>query len=192
MSTDKILIRELHHRIKNHLQFVVSLYRLKLKKYLNHDGKIMLEEAEHNIRSIGKIHEILYASNNASTIDANKYFLELVDELKKGYATNNIQINIDANIELDSEVAISCGLILNELVTNSIKYAFGTKKGIINITLHELLGNKVFTISDNGIGYNNNTQKKFGLSFVERLTVSKLNGTIEIDTQNGTVNTISW
>lgn len=193
IGTQKALIRELHHRVKNNLQFIVSLYRLKLKKHLSESGKEALTEAEQNIHSIGKIHEILYNQQNISELDAKEYFSDLVSEIKRGYPTQNIDIDIKGDTWLVVDHAIYCGLIVNELITNAIKYAFDERGGTIAVTLTEQGKRKTLIISDNGVGYDIDAPKSsFGLSLVEKLAKDELKGSISTVIDGGVRHTIEW
>lgn len=193
LVTQKILIRELHHRVKNNLQFIVSLYRLKLKKYMNDNGKTALLEAEQNIHSISKIHEILYNQQNISKLHAQEYFGDLTREIKRGYPSEHIDIQINGNIELTVDTAIYCGLILNELVTNAIKYAFADGIGQIRIDMLDNDGLKTLTVADNGIGFDiRQTRYSFGLNLVEKLTKDELKGEMTLYSNNGVSYTVVW
>ena len=194
LATHQILVRELHHRVKNNLQFIVSLYRLKLRKYLDTEGKTMLGEAEQNIRSIGKIHEILYAHQDITALDANEYFEELIAEIKRGYPHTHIEINIDAKESLLLEQAIYCGLVVNELVTNALKYAFDEQGGTIIVSLEKKQGKFILKIEDNGKGFDVNAQQNsFGISLVERLVRDELHGNASFKSSTkGTQCLIAW
>ncbi len=193
LATQKILIRELHHRVKNNLQFIVSLYRLKLKKHLDEGGKTMLTEAEQNIRSIGKIHEILYNQQNISELNAREYFEDLADEIKRGYPSEDINISIDGSMQLSIDHAIYCGLIVNELVTNAIKHAFSGKSGQINIKLGDKNGLKTLIVSDNGVGFDTqSTKRSFGLTLVEKLAKDELKGSVSTEAKDGMTHTLEW
>lgn len=194
LATHQILVRELHHRVKNNLQFIVSLYRLKLRKYLDTEGKTMLGEAEQNIRSIGKIHEILYAHQDITALDANEYFEELIAEIKRGYPHTHIEINIDAKESLLLEQAIYCGLVVNELVTNALKYAFDEQGGTILVSLEKEQGKFILKIEDNGRGFDVNAQQNsFGISLVERLVQDELHGKVSFKSSpKGTRCLITW
>lgn len=194
LETEKILIKELHHRVKNNLQFIISLYRLKLRSYLDEEGRNKLSQIEGNIYSISKIHEILYSHQNISKIDASEYLENLIKEIKRAYPKNKIKIDIHTEISLNINHAINCALIINELVTNAIKYAFDDDSGEINITYkkNEKEG-FILIISDNGKGFIKEEKKNsFGLSIVERLVKDGLRGTIEFTGNNGSFYTIKW
>lgn len=194
LERERILIRELHHRVKNNLQFIVSLYRLKLRPNLDAYGKAKLIEAEGNVRSIGKIHEILHAHQNISELTAATYIDDLIKEIKRGYTTSSVDIVIDADaVVLGIDEAIYCGLIINELVTNALKYAFEETKGHILVRLrHE---NKLYTleINDNGKGFVwEEKAVSFGLALVERLVKDELGGSLEYKQEHGSFYRITW
>lgn len=193
LNTQQILTRELHHRVKNNLQFIVSLYRLKLRPYLDPTGRKKLTEAEGNIRSIGKIHEILYAHQNISELNASEYLNDLIDEIKRGYPSSEVMIRIDSDVSLAVDQAIYCGLIVNELVTNALKYAFEENTGEIMISLEQNENEMSMSIRDNGKGFVwEKHLESFGLSLIERLIKDELHGRMEFSGENGSSYRIIW
>ena len=195
LDTQKILLRELHHRVKNNLQFIISLYRLKLRSYLDSVGKEKLKEVENNVHSMGKIHDILHSNQNISNLNSSTYFEDLIKEIKRAYPDNRVEIYIDTqNLTLNIDQAIYCGLIRNELVTNSIKYAFTEKKGDIFILLrHDETKNYILSISDSGKGFDwENKPLSFGLTLVERLVKDELKGELKYTNENGARFEIWW
>ena len=194
LDTERILIRELHHRVKNNLQFIVSLYRLKLRPSLDAIGKAKLVEAESNVRSIGKIHEILHAHQNISELAASVYINDLIKEIKRGYPQSNITVVIEADeVVLSIDHAIYCGLIINELVTNALKYAFDAHEG--EIILHLTYAQKTYCLEiyDNGKGFEwDDERDSFGLSLVKRLIHDELKGTLHYEHAHGSHYTIRW
>lgn len=193
LNTQQILTRELHHRVKNNLQFIVSLYRLKLRPYLDPTGRKKLTEAEGNIRSIGKIHEILYAHQNISELNASEYLNDLIREIKRGYPGNDVTIRVQGNVSLSVDNAIYCGLIVNELVTNALKYAFEENTGEITISLEQNGGEMSMSIRDNGKGFTwEEHRESFGLSLIERLVKDELHGRMEFRGENGSSYRILW
>ncbi|WP_060825465.1 7TM diverse intracellular signaling domain-containing protein [Sulfurospirillum cavolei] len=194
LDTERILIRELHHRVKNNLQFIVSLYRLKLRPSLDAIGKAKLVEAESNVRSIGKIHEILHAHQNISELAASVYINDLIKEIKRGYPQSNITVVIEADeVVLSIDHAIYCGLIINELVTNALKYAFDAHEG--EIILHLTYAQKTYCLEiyDNGKGFEwDDERDSFGLSLVKRLIHDELKGTLHYEQTHGSHYTIRW
>ncbi|WP_428739879.1 7TM diverse intracellular signaling domain-containing protein [Sulfurimonas sp.] len=193
LSTQKTLIRELHHRVKNNLQFIVSFYRLKLRRHLSNDAQLMLQEAEQSVRSIGKIHEILYAQKNLTHVDMQTYFEQLADEIKRGYTTKIINTTIKTDITLGVDEAIYCGIIINELITNSIKYAFTDDMGEIVVSFDQNDSQNTLCVQDDGVGFDYDSKKdSFGLSFIENLVSNELKGKLLFDKQNGAKFTITW
>jgi len=194
LSTKQVLIRELHHRVKNNLQFIVSLYRLKLKKHLTPEGRILLKEAEQNILSIGKIHEILYAQQNLSHLEASPYIHDLVGEIQKSFAAQNITVSVKGEVPIRIEQALYCGIIINELVTNAMKYAFeGKEGGHIAISLAQDAGKIVLSLCDDGRGFDYDAcEHSFGLSLIRRLVEEELKGAMSVKTDKGSCFTLRW
>jgi len=194
LNTQQVLIRELHHRVKNNLQFIVSLYRLKLRPYLDTKGKEILSDAESNVHSIAKIHEILYAHQNISSLDASVYINDLVKTIQRGYPKENVTITIHSDVSLLVDNAIYCGLIINELVTNALKYAFEPSlKGEIIINLKQDDKTFILQIFDNGKGFDWEKNKdSFGLLLVQGLVKNELKGTLEFYIENGSHYSIKW
>lgn len=191
LNTSKVLSRELHHRVKNNMMFIISLYRLKLNDELNDEqnGEIdtKLKEVENSIKSISSIHEILYDRDDLGSIDTKEYFTTLLDELKYTYKDKKIAISLDSSVPIDIQKAIYCGLVVNELVTNAFKYAFDTQEsGNINISIDKKDKQTILTIKDDGVGYDiakNSTG--FGLVLVKSLVKNELKGEIETINSNG-------
>lgn len=187
VNKNSILTKELHHRVKNNMQFIISLYRLKLNKNINNEVNEKLKDIENSIKAMSNIHEILYEREDLENIDTNKYFKTLVDEIQNTYQGKNVQIFFDCNTNLEIQQAIYCGIILNELVTNSFKYAFEKNGGHINILLENISNKNTLIIEDNGNGYDiNQTSNGFGLELVKSLIENELRGNIKMDTLNKT------
>jgi len=194
LKEKEILLKEIHHRVKNNLQVISSLLYLQSKDFEDARASALFKESQSRVRSIALVHESLYQSENLAQIDFSKYINDLVNHLMRAYSANMANIRLDMkvnNIELDVDTAISCGLIITELVTNSLKYAFpGDKKGEIII---RFLSNKdkecELIVGDTGIGFlpgfNLNESKSLGLRLVNEL-VAQLNGSIDVDVQQGT------
>lgn len=193
------LIKEIHHRVKNNLQTVISLLNSQ-SAYIDDDLALStIKNSQHRIHAMSLIHQKLYMSENISTINMPIYINELVEYLKDSFnLKQNIRfkINID-EIELDVSQAIPLGLIINEAVTNSIKYAFpDNSQGIISISLitkdtdHYLL-----TIADNGTGImldpDKKTKNSFGMSLIRGLS-DDLDGKFSIENSNGTLLQLSF
>ncbi|MDR7370346.1 sensor histidine kinase [Flavobacterium aquidurense] len=188
------LLKEIHHRVKNNLQTVISLLNSQ-SAYLENDMALSaIKNSQHRIHSMSLIHQKLYNSENISTINMPNYIRELVEYLKESFSTGQrirFEINV-APLELDVAQAVPLALILNESITNSIKYAFpDDRTGMINVTLEKVKDSYyILTISDNGIGYNTNVsperKNSFGMSLIKGLS-DDLEGKLSIENQNGTV-----
>ena len=150
------LVKEIHHRVKNNLQMVMSLLNTQ-SHYLKDEGAMLaIKNTQHRIHSMALIHKKLYQSENVVAIDMKNYINELVDYLKESFGKGQ-RIRFSTNVaavQLDASQAIPLGLILNEAITNAIKYAFpDNADGEISVSLSFVSDNKYkLTISDNGIG----------------------------------------
>lgn len=162
LQEKEVLLKEVHHRVKNNLQIVSSLLRMQSRKVENLQTSIVLQEAQNRVQSMGLIHEQLYQSSDLSQIDLNEYLDSLVSNLFRSYGISHQQValSIETNdTDLNLNIAISCGLIINELVSNSLKYAFPTHQlGKITICLTSVLDEPLgewkvtLLVIDNGVG----------------------------------------
>ncbi|MGF7118687.1 histidine kinase dimerization/phosphoacceptor domain -containing protein [Methanobacterium oryzae] len=193
-----ILLEEIHHRVENNLKTVSNLIGLE------HDStdKEPIEiyhEIQSKVKAIALIHERLSRSEDFAIIDFFKYTKDLVNYLFKLYGVNFnlIKVNIKTNgVLLDIDTAIPCGLILNELISNSLKYAFKNGgRGEINISLYLDYNNFVLKVADNGIGLPENFDITYtdtsGLQLVNTL-VRQLDGLIDLERSNGTTFKITF
>ena len=193
----EILLKEIHHRVKNNLQIISSL--LNLQTHYVKDDKVavdVLKESQNRVRSMAMIHEKLYQSKNFSHVKFDDYLNRLVSDLLYSYATtDNIMTTIDVeDIKLNIETAIPCGLITSELVSNSLKYAFPNEMGgRITVSLKQLGSKYELVIGDNGIGvpkgFNYKNTDSFGLKIVTSL-VDQIDGEIRLEKGHGTIFTI--
>ncbi len=194
----EVLLREIHHRVKNNMQIISSLINLQAQQIGDDQYVEMFNDSRNRIRSMALVHEKLYHSEDLSNISFRDYAQSLINDLFAFYETHSGQISIEADLEdirLSIDVAIPCGLIINELVTNSFKHAFpGSRKGTIFIqfsraNLEEEEG-FTLTVRDNGAGIPENLDirntKSLGLQLVTSLAEHQLRGTIEVTNDNGT------
>ncbi len=187
-----LLLKELNHRVKNNMQTIVSLIRLQADEIDDVKINEVFLTIQNRINAMGHLHEMLYKQDNITHIDAREYFSILIDELKESYE-NNIGIFFDIKANLKMEEAIYCGLILNELVTNSFKYAFPDNEGTIYVSLEEEKGKFRFCIEDDGIGYVKDTpSNSLGLILVDTLARKQLKGEIFTNTKDGVKVMIVW
>lgn len=185
------LIKEIHHRVKNNLQIIMSLLELKKDITQEEATKVILLESQTRIKAISIIHEILYHSDNFAYINFSEYLEYLVNYLLEAFNSYNKISYIPKieNIEISINQALPCGLIFNELFTNSIKHAFpNDMKGEIRVELDSIDNNIQLTVSDNGIGIPDNISfdNSLGLELIKRLT-KQLDGTFEFFNAQGAV-----
>lgn len=183
----EILLKEIHHRVKNNLQIICSLLNLQSANIENEQLKQILLQSKYRIESMAKIHEMLYQTGDMSKINFGDYVQELASTLifsTKGIHTD-FKLKIDIkDIYFTIETAIPLGLLINEIITNSLKHGFKeNKKGEIIIRITENKNNNLeMRIGDNGIGYMNDLVPKnlnsLGLQLIIGL-VEQLNGTIK-------------
>ena len=187
-----LLLKELNHRVKNNMQTIVSLIRLQSDEVEDEKLQDVFVTIQNRINAMSHLHELLYKQDNVSHVNAYEYFDLVIEELQDSY-DNDIDISFDIQIDLKMEQAIYCGLILNELVTNSFKYAFPNKEGKIDIRLFQKDNNINLCINDNGIGYDKNIpSNSLGLTLVNTLAKNQLKGNIAIDSSHGVKVEIIW
>ncbi len=194
-----VLLREIHHRVKNNLQIVSSLLNLQAG-YIT-DNKILevFKESQTRIRSMALIHEKLYQSRDLDKINFSDYIDSLIKDLYKSYRSRLSRININyetGQIFLEIDQAILCGLIINELISNSIKHAFkDTEEGEIQVKILNEGDDYQLIVEDNGIGFPKDfdieNTDSLGLQLVTSLT-SQMAGKLEINSDRGTVVKISF
>jgi two-component sensor histidine kinase len=193
------LLKEIHHRVKNNLQIVMSLLNSQSAYINNEPALTAIHDSQHRVHAMSLIHQKLYNSENLSSIDISLYIRELVSYLRDSFNTGQrIRFEYDIEpLEMDVSQAVPVGLILNEAITNSIKYAFpDDRNGIITISLSKT-GNKnyLLTITDNGIGmpahFSNKKPGSLGMSLMAGLS-EDLDGNFNIESNKGTIIKISF
>jgi two-component system, sensor histidine kinase PdtaS len=188
----EILMKEIHHRVKNNLQVVSSLLKLQEHYIKDEQAQEAVKDSRNRVQSMALIHQNLYQDDNLTGIDVQDYISKLCENLFQSYNIHPQRIRLIKEIEplnLDVEVVVPLGLIINELITNSLKYAFpGEKSGAIRIALKEegrVLRLKIF---DNGIGlppdFNDKFQQTFGYKMINAF-IQKLKGDIKIYSEEG-------
>jgi PAS domain S-box-containing protein len=200
LKEKEVLLQEIHHRVKNNMQIISSLLNLQSRNISDENVREMFKMSRDRIKSMALIHEKLYQSENLSKINFAQYVQSLTLHLRHTYNTNVDRIKLDTMVKdvfLDINKAIPCGLIVNELVSNSLKHAFpDNKKGNIQIHLHTGNNGDIrLLVSDDGIGFAKdvNIQKpdSLGLQLVNDL-VEQLEGTLKLDLTSGTSYEISF
>ena len=189
------LVKEIHHRVKNNLQIVMSLLNTQAAFLDDKDALNAIRESRYRMQAISLIHQKLYQSENIAMIDMNTYIKDLVEYLKDGFSgVNKIRFDLQvAPVNLDVSQSVPIGLILNEAITNSIKYAF-TGNGVITISLQETIpGQLTLVIADNGVGLPviESNKQSMGMMLMNTLA-EQLEGTLDIQNRDGVVITVNF
>lgn len=191
------LLKEIHHRVKNNLQIVISLLNTQSAYLDNEEALEAIQNSQHRMHAMSLIHQKLYQTENLSSINMSWYIKELADYLKDSFDhEGRIKFKLSlAPIDLDVAQAVPLGLILNEAISNAIKYAFPDRKGIINIVLEEKDNDYLLRISDNGIGlpddFESAETNSLGMNLMMGLA-EQLDGTFAIQSDNGVIITINF
>jgi len=196
LKEKEVLLKEIHHRVKNNMQIIYSLLSLQSRHIKDKNTLKMFQESQNRVRSMALLHEKLYQSRDLAMIEFGDYIRKLVYGLFHTYAvsSDSITLKINAeNIYMDINTAIPCGLIINELVSNSLKHAFPEDKGwsekgetkgqiYIKLTSHKK-NNFTLIIRDNGVGFPEGldfrSTQSLGLQLVNTL-VEQLEGSIKL------------
>jgi PAS domain S-box-containing protein len=200
LQEKEVLLKEIHHRVKNNLQIISSLLNLQ-SKYVNDPSALqMFIDSQSRVKSMALIHEILFRSRDITKIDFSEYIKTISVQIFRSYGAYSKNIDLDVQVKdilLDVDTAIPCGLIVTELVSNSLKHAFTDgRSGSIHIKLFENNSGKLtLIVKDNGIGLQDHSDVKsidsLGLKLVMTL-VNQLVGDIEVDRTFGTTFTITF
>jgi two-component sensor histidine kinase len=200
LKEKEVLLKEIHHRVKNNLQIVSSLLYLQMARTQHPGAVAALMESRNRVRSIARIHEKLYQSANLASVDMGEYTRSLVPDLQHSHRVEGSSVRLVVNIGdvlLGITEAIPCGLIINELVSNSLKHAFPKERsGEITIEMIKTSANQTtLTVRDNGIGLPEHVDFRnspsLGLDLVNSL-VQQLSGSVELDRRDGTAFKITF
>ncbi|WP_295124910.1 histidine kinase dimerization/phosphoacceptor domain -containing protein [uncultured Chitinophaga sp.] len=183
------LLQEVHHRVKNNLQTVVSLLESQ-SGYLDNEALQAITESRNRVYAMSLIHQKLYRETSVASINMAVYLPELIEHLRTSFtAAQNLQFDVQVSpVEVDVSQAIPLGLILNEAITNAIKYAFPSQRNSnrIRVWLQPMASKDVeLLIADNGIGMKGKTGKGLGLKLIHGLA-SEIDGDVTIDSEQGT------
>lgn len=187
------LMKEVHHRVKNNLQTIVSLLESQTVFLSNQDALLAIKDSQNRVHTMSLLHQKLYQANNFASVDMHTYLSELINYLKDSYdLKQKIRFNVSIpHIELDISQAIPLGLIINEVVTNSIKHAFPSQfNKEITISMKQTTERKVnLLIMDNGVGFKDNfdiaASKSLGLKLISGLS-GDINAEFTLKSNNGT------
>jgi two-component sensor histidine kinase len=201
LQEKEVLLRELYHRTKNNMQVINSLLGLRGELAREDSVKSILNDMKNRIQAIALVHQKLYQSKNLSRVDLKDYITEFTQLLMKSYSS--VDKNIELKLDLESinvliDTAVPCGLTINELLSNSFKYAFPEdREGAIYIGLHRYqTGNIELIVSDNGIGLPDGTSlitgNTIGSQLIYSIVEGQLNGELNMETKNGISCTIKF
>ncbi|MFK7771236.1 MAG: tetratricopeptide repeat protein [Saprospiraceae bacterium] len=186
------LLREIHHRVKNNLQVISSLLSIQSRNLTDQAAVDALNEGRSRVQTMSLIHQDLYQQDQLTGINFQKYFKQLIQNLFSTYNISEENIEIVAEIDdlnLDVDTVIPIGLILNELITNALKYAFNGGEGKIHVILKEEKNTLLLEVKDNGIGIqkmeNISENNSYGFELIHAL-VDKLDGELNISNEDGT------
>jgi two-component sensor histidine kinase len=200
LKEKEVLLQEIHHRVKNNIQIMSSLFRLQFQDNGDENIQEKLKESQNRLRSMALIHEKLYRSKDFSRINFGEYIRNLIKHLHRIYYVNPKKVQVKTELEdilIQLNTAVPLGLLINELVSNSFKHAFpGELCGEANIRLNSQNNGTVFLeVTDNGVGFPEHIDfqnpETLGLQLIRDLT-KQINGQINLDGKAGTSFTISF
>jgi two-component sensor histidine kinase len=189
---NELLLKELHHRVKNNLQIIYSLINLQKRRIDSPALHQSLSMVQNRIKTMSLVHQNLHENENFKEVNLEAYVKTIADYLKLLYLNEDkeitIQFTVESSIQIIMDRAITIGLLINEIVSNSMKYAFkGRAEGLITIDVQKLHNGYQMSISDNGIGFSNElaNSKSLGLYLIENL-VKQLQGRYDLESHHGT------
>jgi PAS domain S-box-containing protein len=193
LQEKEVLLKEIHHRVKNNMQVITSLLSLQSKTITDKHSLSVFQDSQNRVKSMALIHETLYQSKDLSRINFGEYLEKLVAHVSRSYRIRPeaVKINIDVDqVSLPIDIAVPCGLIINELAANSLKYAFpANMRGEIKITFGRSDALYVLHVSDTGVGlpadFDPEKGKSLGMKLVRMLT-SQLSGELQFRNGKGT------
>jgi two-component sensor histidine kinase len=199
LKEKEVMLKEIHHRVKNNLQVISSLLNLQSAQEQNPAILAALKESQGRVRSMALVHEELYRSSDLADIAMDSYIRKLTANLFFAYQSTPARITLDIkarDVYLPIDAAVPCGLIINELVSNALKHAFKQRdKGLISIRFHHDGSAHVLVVSDDGVGLPKDLDientESLGLQLVSTLT-KQLRGTIEVTRTQGTSFSMSF
>ncbi len=193
LEEKEVLLREIHHRVKNNLQVVASLLNIQSYSQRSEEGRKALVESQNRIYSMALVHQLLYQSADLAQIDMSEYLQKLVSQLVRTYSIDSaIKLHVSSpSLRVDIDRAVPCGLIVNELVTNALIHAFPDGRGgNIWVTLERVDGQVRLSVTDDGVGMEHpkdiESLGSFGLQIANTLS-QQLDGSMTIEGERGTV-----
>ena len=200
LKEKETLLHEIHHRVKNNMQVINSLLKLQSNNIENEQTKEILKDSQSRVYAMSAVHETLHGSESLSEIDLLSYLSKITTSIFQTYSTDSRRIELNSDINNSPIIlnqAYPLGLIINELISNSLKYAFpDEREGEINVSLKKQDKELELTVMDDGIGmpddFDWKNTKSLGLKLVRTLVENQLDGSIEMESNNGTKFTIKF
>jgi two-component sensor histidine kinase len=200
LEEKELLLREIHHRVKNNLQVISSLFNLQAQTIKDPNVLAALKESHNRVRSMALVHHMMYQAADFAAIDLVDYVQTLTRSLYRAYTIDPeaVLLSVDiANVRLAIDAAIPCGLIINELVSNALRHAYPAgRRGTMSVTLvRNENGTHTLTVRDDGVGLPADLvlppTATLGLALVETLS-AQLEGTLSIDRSRGTAVSVTF
>jgi two-component sensor histidine kinase len=193
LADRETLLREIHHRVKNNLQVVSSLLRIQSRFVRDPMALEAIEQSRSRVKSMAMIHQRLYSKEDFEGVDVQTYISDLVQELSDSFdAAGKVSFQLDIQqLNLDLDTMTSLSLILNETITNSLKYAFpGERAGNISVIIKRKADDLWMTVEDDGVGFDPSSQKRsFGSTLIRSFS-EKLNGSYNQESKGGVKHTL--
>lgn len=187
------LLKEIHHRVKNNMQIISSLLNLQAQNTDDERFLAMIRESKNRIFSMALIHEMLYITKNISQINVSQYITKLSQSVYQSFSAGDFSIEFDYDIDdtifFETDNMVPIGLIINEIMSNTMKHAFPNKKGIIAIKFCKKENDYFLQVKDNGVGipehFDYTKSKSLGMQLIHILS-EQLDGKLTLDSKNGT------
>ena len=191
-----ILLKEVHHRVKNNLQVISSILQLEIDTIENPQSRKSFQNSINRIYSMAMVHEQLHGNDSNQFVDSNRYFEEIIYYIESSFTNQKVQIDLRIDdIKLPLKKALPLGMILNELITNAFKYAFSAegKEGVLQVSMEQKEGVIHITIRDNGPGIDQTKVRKNSIGLqIAKDFIYQLKGSMACSTDHGTVYTIQF
>ena len=191
LQEKEVLLREIHHRVKNNLQVISSFLNLLIAKLSSADARRAMTESQSRIQSMALVHQLLYQSKDFASIDFGDYMRALAHRLLKTYRPNgDVCVDVESSVRLEIDPAITCGLIVNELLANALTHAFpNNRRGHVGVSLVCVNNRYMLDVADDGVGIPEDLSidrvQSFGLKIARTLT-QQLGGTLTLTRTAGT------
>lgn len=190
LNEKEVLLKEVHHRVKNNLMMISSLLNIQSRYIKDQDMKDILQESRNRAKSMALIHQKLYQTDDVNNIEFSEYLRSLATEIRHSYSRSRIELKLDLEHHIvDVDHAIPLGLIATELIINSFKHAFPQGTGVISVRFYKENDSFYMIIQDDGMGFPTDldfkTQGNMGMNLVNALT-DQINGSIDLERDHGT------